>query len=170
MAPSKKKKRIDEVADVTFKALQINIEAQSARTALTLREYIETQKALGVADDVLEQALLEDLSTGGRIFGEFNRSLGLNLQGRMGQLANQASDIEFGEDPDEQMIWIAALVNTCPDCLPRHGEVDTRANWEIRGEPRTGWSVCRLNCQCQLLPASDAKDQPSLKEPLKRER
>lgn len=163
-----KKNQINEAADRIFQALEINVQAKAERGALTLREYIETQKAMGVSDEILEQALLDDLTNGGRIFGEFNRGLGLDLTGRLGQLSNEASKIEFGPDPEKQMIWIAALVNTCPDCLPRHGEVDTQANWELRGEPRTGWSVCRLNCQCQLLEAADAQGRPELAEPLQR--
>jgi hypothetical protein len=174
VAKSKKKKTFEQSmqgkASKVFQGLQINIQAQAARTALTLREFIESQKAAGVSDSLLQQTLLEDLTSGGRIFGEFNRSLNLNVQGRLGQLSNEATKVELGVSDETEMIWIAALVDTCPDCLPRHGEVDTLKNWELRGEPRTGWSVCRLNCQCQLIEAADAKGRKELKEPLKRQR
>ena len=162
--------KMREKANNVFQALQVNLQAKATRTALTLTEFIESQKAAGVADDVLERVLLEDLTTGGRIFGEFNRGLGLDISGRLSQLSNEATQVELGVEDDTEMTWIAALVNTCPDCLPRHGQTDTLANWELAGKPGTGWSVCRTNCQCQLLPASDVKNRPELKEPLQRKR
>lgn len=173
MAKPKKKpfeEQMKAKADDIFQSLQINIQASANRTAVTLREFIESQKAAGVSDQMLERVLLEDLNTGGRIFGEFNRGLGLNIQGRLGQLSNEATKVEWGVDSETEMTWIAALVNTCPDCLSRHGDSDTLANWELRGEPRSGWSVCRMNCQCQLIESSDAKGRPELKEPLQRKR
>lgn len=157
-------------ANDVFQALQINLQAKASRTALTLTEFIESQKAAGVADDVLERVLLEDLTTGGRIFGEFNRGLGLDIPGRLSQLSNEATKVELGVDDDTELTWVAAMVNTCPDCLSRHGQTDTARNWELAGEPGTGWSVCRTSCQCKLLPASDVKDRPELKQPLQRKR
>lgn len=164
------KSRLTQKAGKIFSALQINLSAQASRTSITLKEFIESQKAAGIADEIIERALLEDLAGGGRIFGEFNRGLQLNLQGRLGQLSNEATKSELGVDDNTELMWVAALVNSCPDCESRHGQVDTAKNWELRGEPRSGWSVCRLNCQCQLVLASDAKNRNELKEPLKRTR
>lgn len=31
--------------------------------------------------------------------------------------------------------WVCALVNTCPDCIIRHGEVNVLADWESVGMP-----------------------------------
>lgn len=77
---------------------------------------------------------------------------------------------------DAPHAWVCALVKTCPDCLPRHGQVDTASNWRNRGMPRSGWSVCRGYCRCQLVPVFDgtgAIDVPShakLAGPLQREK
>lgn len=73
------------------------------------------------------------------------------------------------------MVWHCALVKTCHDCLPRHGNTDTRANWRRRGRPRSGWSVCRGYCRCQLLPAFgegglDVPSHSKLTGPLRREK
>jgi len=149
-----------------FDSMRISIGAQASRTAITLQEFIEGQRVLGLSKEAIENLLLDDLANGGRIFGEFNRSLGLNIEGSLGQLPNSAAEIRFGRDPKRSKTWIAALVNTCPDCLPRHGEVDSLRNWEIRGKPRTGWSVCRKHCQCVLLDTSDVKGRPELDKPL----
>ena len=161
---------IRDEAEKVFFPLEIALKAQAVRTAVTLEEFIQIQRAAGIADEIIEQALLNDLNTGGRIFGEFINSLNLNVSGRMNELANKAAKIEFGRNPKKKKVWIAALVNTCPDCLPRHNQVDTEENWEIRGEPASGWSVCRSNCQCQLLDIEDVEGRPELEKPLERRR
>lgn len=77
---------------------------------------------------------------------------------------------------DAPHAWVCALVRTCPDCLPRHGQVDTALNWRRRGVPRSGWSACRGHCRCQLVPVFDGSgslDVPShaaLAGPLQREK
>ena len=43
--------------------------------------------------------------------------------------------------------------NPCSDCKKRAGEVDTWDNWESRGMPSSGWSICKEYCYCQLMPA-----------------
>lgn len=157
---------MEDESDKVFEALRISIAAQVTRTSVTLQEFIEIQRLNGLSDSAIKNLLFRDLTEGGRIFGEFKRSLDLNITGKMGQLANEAADIRFGREPEKKKIWIAALVNTCPDCLPRHGQIDTSENWELRGEPRSGWSVCRTNCQCILLDAEDAEGREELKEPI----
>lgn len=159
---------LESEADRILQSLRISIVAQAGRTAITLGEFIETQRVSGLGDREIQTLLLRDLNEGGRIFGEFRRSFELNVEGGMGELANASADVRFGRDATTEKVWIAALVNTCPDCLPRHGEIDTEENWSIRGKPRTGWSVCRKNCQCQLLLAEDAVGRPELEKPLQR--
>ena len=50
--------------------------------------------------------------------------------------------------------WIAISKNLCDDCRSRAGEVDTWDNWEARGMPASGWSICKEYCYCQLMPES----------------
>lgn len=151
----------------TVDALAINLTSLSSRTAITLEEYIASQIANGVAEAELEAALLTDLTEGGRIFGEFNRQFGLSVKGQMGNITNRIAEEAFGSD---KYAWIAVLINTCKDCLPRHGQVDTAEGWERRGKPRTGWSICRTNCQCMLIPETAVAGQVNLKNPIKRRR
>lgn len=81
--------------------------------------------------------------------------------GRAGQIEANVRNLN-PEIDDEDIIqqaielklrWVCALVNTCPDCIIRHGEVNVLADWESVGMPGTGWSVCGGNCRCQLVPA-----------------
>ena len=40
----------------------------------------------------------------------------------------------------------------CDDCASRVGQVDTWENWQAEGLPGSGFSVCKENCYCQLIP------------------
>lgn len=58
----------------------------------------------------------------------------------------------------EDYTWIAAMVDTCPDCAARHSQTATRAEWISLGLPATGWSVCGPYCQCLLEPTRDLRE------------
>ena len=60
----------------------------------------------------------------------------------------------YGKAGREQMVWIAKLINTCPDCIDLHGRVETRAYWEQTGLPNSRGTICetRGSCHCDLLP------------------
>jgi hypothetical protein len=60
-------------------------------------------------------------------------------------------ELKMGDDVSYR--WVVAQgVKNCPDCLGRAGEVDTWDGWISRGMPATGWSVCKQNCYCQVIP------------------
>ena len=61
--------------------------------------------------------------------------------------------IELYGDGVELYRWVVISgVENCSDCLGREGQVDTLEGWEDRGLPGAGWSKCRGNCYCQLVP------------------
>lgn len=162
---------IERLAGSILGALSINIKAKAAKTAITLQEYVQTLRASGVADDVIRKSLDDDLTNGGRIFGEFFRGISMDVSGRVGELTRKTSMLRFGFAPDEKLSWVAVSMTegdkACPDCEPRHKEVDTFQNWTLRGLPKTGWSVCRSNCKCILLRVDDVANEQSLNNPLK---
>ncbi|OQA56541.1 MAG: hypothetical protein BWY42_00960 [Candidatus Omnitrophica bacterium ADurb.Bin277] len=162
---------IEKLADDVIGTLTINIRAKAAKTALTLKEYVDTLRASGIADSVIRQNLDDDLTNGGRIFGEFFRGISMDVTGRIGELTRGSAAIRDGVQPDDNMTWVAVSMTegdkACPDCTPRHGEVDTYQNWVLRGLPKTGWSVCRAHCKCILLRESDVNGEESLKEPVR---
>ena len=151
--------------------LSLNFKAKAERTAITLEEYVQTLRAGGVADKVIRQNLVNDLNNNGRIFGEFFNGIGNDLTGRLGELSRAASDLKFGFKATDEVTWVAVSVQkgdkVCPDCEPRHGEVDTYGNWVLRGLPKTGWSVCRTNCKCILMKKSDVDGNKSLTSPIR---
>lgn len=81
-------------------------------------------------------------------------------------------DIDWSEaiSDDERYVWICAGVNTCPDCLVRHGEALPMAEWQAKGLPGSGWSVCGEFCQCELEPEYSLKERgigvASIREPV----
>lgn len=157
----------DDEAEKIVTSMEIVLVAEASKTAITLESYIQSQLASGISPAELEGILLDDLKNGGRIFGEFIRGIGSRVKGGLQQISRVAYEDDQGIEPETELMWIAILVNTCDDCISRHGEVDTRDGWESRGLPGSGWSVCRHNCKCQLVDVTKAKEEPSLSKPIK---
>jgi hypothetical protein len=153
----------NNLIDREMTALEIMLTAKSQRTAMTLDEYISSRLAFGVNPRVIREELLVDLRTGGRIFGEFRNAIKATIRGSTMRARDIAEYAKEGVDLSYR--WAAVMVNTCPDCLERHGEVKTWEEWEAEGMPRTGHTVCKEHCKCMLIPA-----RLSVLSPIKRER
>jgi hypothetical protein len=138
--------------------LEILLAAKVGRTAITLKEYVDFRLAQGTDMGVIRADLMTDLAEGGRIFGEFRNALQPTFAGSLNRFRDVGSLIEIGIEKDYR--WIAILVNTCPDCLDRHGRTHTWAEWEKEGLPRTGATVCKENCKCALIPAEATVLEP----------
>lgn len=141
--------------------MEIFLFAKASRAAISIEEYINTRLVQGVSADVLEKDLIDDLENGGRIFQEFNNAIRVTANG----VIQRSRDNALFADPDKtieqaEYRWVAVLVNTCEDCLERHGKAKTYLEWEAEGLPRTGATVCRENCKCILLPADTAVIDP----------
>lgn len=150
----------------SLKSMEVSLVAAAQRATASLNEIIDKMTLSGMTPAAIEANLAADLADGGRVFGEFRRAVKATTEGTIGRVSTDAAIAEFGVDPN--FTWIAALVNTCQDCLPRHGEAKSYAEWEDAGLPRTGWSVCKENCQCVLLPEEMAKGRNELRAPLDR--
>jgi hypothetical protein len=134
-----------------MQTMEILLTTKIKRTALTVEEYIQTRLLQGVDPEVLKADLFKDLDEGGRIFGELRNAIKATCIGNSTRLRDVAQFAENGLDLKYQ--WVAVLVNTCPDCMDRHGQVKTWEDWEAEGMPRTGMTVCKENCKCMLVPA-----------------
>jgi len=146
-----------------FETLAIILESVGARTAITLKEYIETRLLQGATEKAIFEELSTDLLSGGRIFGEFRNSIKATMTGTIQKFRDVG---EFGSldlREKKKFRWAAVLVNTCPDCFKRHGEVKTWDAWEAEGLPRSGHTVCKSYCQCMLIP-----EEYTVLEPIKR--
>jgi hypothetical protein len=158
-----KDKTLDSMMNREIEVMEISLTAKARRLSITLNEYIEMQLAMGVNINNIQAELLADLDTGGRIFGEFVNAIKATANGVMYRSRDNAEIAEIGIDTKWR--WVAVLVNTCPDCLERHGEVNSWEEWESIGFPRTGTTVCRERCRCSLVP-----EEASELEPVKREK
>lgn len=157
----KNKGIIRAALDKELESLEIILTAKAARTAITINEYIDLSLAQGVDADILEAYLLKDLEEGGRIFGEFRNAIKATVSGAIGRTRDGAQLALIGTDTKYR--WSAVLVNTCPDCLERHGQVMKWEDWEVEGLPRTGQTVCGANCKCVLLPEVATELEPIIR-------
>jgi hypothetical protein len=115
---------------------------------------VQTQAAAGMSANAIKAGLLNDMQTGGPVFGEIRNSVkgslveGINQSSRAGQF--QALDPES----DTLFTWVTiAGHKVCLDCAPRGGQQKTLKEWEQEGLPGTGWSVCKGYCYCIIDPS-----------------
>lgn len=149
---------INEFSNREIQTLEIYLSSKATRTSITLEEYIQTRIIQGASRDSIEAELIRDLEEGGRIFGEFRAAIRATSSGIINRSRDGALFSSIGIDTKYR--WVAVLVNTCDDCLERHGQVKSWDDWESEGLPRTGITVCKENCRCVLLPAQVTELEP----------
>ncbi|MDD5355945.1 MAG: hypothetical protein PHY56_05385 [Candidatus Omnitrophica bacterium] len=155
---AQKKKIAEEGINKELATLEIILAAKIDRTSITLAEYIQMRLSQGATLEVIRADLLADLEEGGRIFGEFKNALQPTFAGSTGRFRDIGELAETGIS--KTFRWVAVLVNTCPDCLERHNQVKTWAEWEEEGLPRSGATVCGQNCKCVLVSAEATALEP----------
>tara|TARA_Y100000004_G_C8859026_1_gene388159 strand:+ start:265 stop:783 length:519 start_codon:yes stop_codon:yes gene_type:complete len=124
-----------------------------------IEQEIAVLRGAGMSDAGIVRTLSNDLTTNGRIFGEYSRSikrgivLGIMQSFRIGQ------DAIYGDSV--RMRWVSVgSPNICPDCQERIDTVAEWNDWESEGLPASGFSVCKENCYCQLIPEDIEIDNP----------
>jgi len=140
----------------------------AAQTTLDLNGVITSMKASGMSNSAIKQTLLNDLNTGGRIFGGYKNQIKNTVKSGVGMAGNNGSQGRFKDAGVQQFKWVTVSNNVCPDCEERHNETGTMEYFETIGLPKSGFSVCQQHCQCQLLPV-DYKGE-NLDKPLVREK
>lgn len=150
---------IDERLATLEIIIGLHAETVARKTALDLSLTIDTLRLTGADDSVIKNILLADLKEGGVIFGTYRNAI-KNTTGNAIQMAStEASRSVFESNNVKEYTWITGGGNTCPDCLPRHGQVASYEEWEISGLPRSGFSVCGLHCGCTLVPSTYRGEQ-----------
>ena len=147
--------------DREIETMEIFLRSKASRTAMTLEEYVESRRSQGASKESIKADLLKDLNEGGRMFGEFRNSIRATTNGISNRLRDDALFASVGVDAPYR--WVAVLVNTCSDCLDRHGQVKSWGEWEAEGLPRTGQTVCKENCHCALIPAEATDVEPIMR-------
>ena len=137
----------------------------ATETTTTLQGLVSNMKANGMSDKEIKSVLMNDLTGNGRIFGGYRNQVKNTVKSGIGASANNASMKSFEAAGVKEYRWVAVGdKNVCADCLPRNGEVADMEFWKAVGLPQSGFSICRYNCRCQLVP-SDYKGE-DIKEPI----
>lgn len=150
--------------------LQKSLKTTKEVFTLKAAELITNLGLRGLSEEQIINVLLDDFENDGALFGGLKRQLIGDAQS-FAEVTSSELDtrIIFEESGQEPMVWLAILVNTCEDCIPRHGTTHTYEEWQALGLPATGWSVCKFHCKCQLFPASVVdQNKEELRLPLKR--
>lgn len=156
-----KDKILNDLNQREIETMEIFLTSRATRTAVTIEEYIQSRLKQGTDPAVIEADLLKDLNEGGRIFGEFRTAIRSTTKGVINRTRDNAIFADLGILTPYR--WIAVLKNTCQDCLERHNQVKTWAEWELEGLPRTGATICKDNCQCLLLPSATTEIDPIMR-------
>ena len=145
-----------------------HISASAAQSALSIQELVTTMKTAGMADTAIRQTLLNDLNTGGPLFGSFRNKLKNTVKNGVEASSNGSANGKFTKAGVSQFQWVSVTDGkVCPDCEERHGTTGTMEYFETIGLPASGFSVCTTNCRCQLLPENykgENLDKPLVKE------
>jgi len=131
----------------------------TAKTVLDLQQTITSLRASGASIDAIREVLLQDLNQGGIIFGAYRNSIKNTTGNAVQFMADAAIRGKYGDEDITELKWITAGVNVCEDCKPRHGKVASWTEWSAVGLPKSGFSVCKGNCQCQLVPSNYNDDE-----------
>ena len=138
--------------------LEIRITRSIERTLAELSAWILSMQDLGMSDDVIKGLVETDLATGGRIFGEYKNAIKTDVSYGVNSAAIFAMQDEYKKSGVEKFQWQLEDVGNipsgknCPDCESRADEIGTLDFWESVGLPQSGFSVCRDNCYCKLVP------------------
>jgi|TARA_R100000030_G_scaffold63721_1_gene48449 hypothetical protein len=119
-----------------------------------INKVVQTQQARGITLSNIAGSLATDMQNKGRIFGELKNSIKSSLVEGVNQAGQAGSFAAY--DPDENTVftWITVAGHKiCADCAPRGGQQATLREWEERGMPGSGWSVCQGYCYCILDPS-----------------
>ena len=127
--------------------------ATAAQTTLSIQELVTTMKAQGMADQAIRQTLLNDLNSGGQLFGSFKNKLKNTVKNGVELNAKDAVNNKYKDSGIKNFKWISVGdKSVCVDCKGRHRETGTYEFFETIGLPASGFSVCQSNCRCQLVP------------------
>ena len=146
-------------------SVRISISATVDRFVIDLEEAIDQMVIAGMTPQAVADVLQNDLDTGGRIFGSFKNGTASSIRNGVENVSNAASNAVFESQGLDHRLWKTAGVNVCPDCESRAGLTGTMEYFETIGVPKSGFSVCRANCQCQLVPVHyDREENIIIKE------
>ena len=128
------------------------LESLSVIVTANLSSKVLMMKTSGMSNAAMREILLVDLITGGRIFGQYKRGVKRISKNAIEEVGNIAAYQKYVSKDYKEFKWVTVGKNICPDCQNRHGEVGDINYFSTIGLPKSGFSVCEDNCNCQLVP------------------
>ncbi len=129
-----------------------NMALEAEKMQLTLQQIIRQARVGGMDLAEIERMLLEDLRTGGQLFGDFRA----NFKSQMRYSVEEVARGEIFEAHKDVKLWEWVAIadgKLCPDCADRNARVMTLDEWRRIGLPGAGRTICQRACRCALTPA-----------------
>jgi acetone carboxylase gamma subunit len=126
---------------------------------------INSMQLSGMGREQVRKVIVADLITGGRIFGQLKNGVKRISKNTIEEAGNIAAMKKFESKNYKEYRWITVGKNICPDCRPRHGTTGDISFFSNIGLPKSEFSVCGHNCNCQLVPVEYLGE--NLEEPIK---
>lgn len=140
----------------------------ASQTTLDLSGLITAMQSSGMSNDAIKTVLMNDLRSGGRIFGSFRNSLKNTTKNGVEYSSNQAQKNVYTDAKVPKFQWVSVGDNSvCSDCQRRHGQIEPMEYWETVGLPKSGFSICQTNCRCPM-PVPESYTGENLDKPLLR--
>jgi hypothetical protein len=128
-----------------------NMALEAEKLQLTLQQIIWRARSAGMDLAEIELMLLEDLRTGGQLFGDFRK----NFKSQMRYTIEEVARGEIYETHKDVKLWEWVAISDkllCPDCANRNGRAMTLDEWRAIGLPGAGRTICQRACRCMLSP------------------
>jgi len=138
--------------------ISLGIRKAVGTTTIDLETFILQMRSQGASSQTIKNLLLQDLETGGRIFGAFKNQFKATADYSVGSMANVGSVFEMQTSGVKDFYWQTSGNNICDDCLDRSGMTESYEYWKLAGLPKSGFSVCGSYCNCDLVPVGKGGD------------
>lgn len=159
--------------DDQIKSLSIQVSNAIDKLDLEISSYVESNSAL--TSTQIKNNLKTLQSEGGGLFADTTKSLTGAITDKVFTISE---DIFFGnlkteadyQERNDLLTWIAMLVNTCPSCLPLHGQSMRLTEWRSSGGvPNQRDTLCTIHgkCHCILVPSDTMPSERDLREPIR---
>jgi len=147
--------------------MQISVDGTANSFTNDIESFIGLMQSSGVSQSEIKNILKNDLAEAGRIFGSLKNNSASSIRNGIESASNISSRQAFANAGIERFRWVSTGNNVCPDCENRAGVIGEMEYFDTIGLPKSGFSVCGINCQCQLVPIEYKAEGDIIKKEIK---
>jgi hypothetical protein len=128
---------------------------EAEKATVEFQQLLMDLRLSGMSDEAIRRRVLQDFALENpRYFGSFKNGMRDLIGEAMGQSYQAGVKSEYDALGAEQTYRWTTVDDgsSCDDCLNRAGEIETMEYWQTVGMPKSGFSVCGLNCRCEITP------------------